>query len=374
MNKNFDVIVIGGGVIGLSCAWRLAQANANVCLLERHCCGAGASNASLGVLTAHSPLHSHVFHKLHRHSLEMFPQFADELYQGTGIDPLYLRCGSLEILPSIDQYRHAEIEARTAIENTELAGQYQLISASELREIEPDVVCTEFGALFCPNSAQVAIDQLITALLKACHNAKVSLIEGCNVCDLLWEKTQIIGVRTNQGNYHCKNLLVAAGAWSPQISPIIEKYSAIEPVRGQGLMLKSPSRLTRHIIKWRRSYIVPQADQRLVLGSTTEFNVGFEQHNTAAGINEVLNKTLAVLPKLGDCSLVKCWAGLRPAGLDRKPYIGVVPGVTGLYLATGLYKIGYGFAPLTAQALAELITTGRTPIRIDAIPPRNYKA
>lgn len=373
MNRTFDVIVIGGGIIGLTCAWRLSQTGLKVCLLESQYCGKGASSASLGVLAAHSPAYRHPFHELHRKSLSMFKSFAEELNDYTRVDPLYSCNGILEVIPTEEQYQQAIKEVQIANDIGELAGQYQILSFSDLKEIEPKVVGTDFGALYCGSAAQIAIDMLMSALLKACLSTKVQIKEGCTAKGLLWRGQQLIAVQTEHENYACANVLVAAGAWSPEISPLIQRYSALEPIKGQGVSLRSESKLAKHIIKWKRSYIVPQPDLQLVLGSTTEFGVGFDQDNTAAGIHDILHKTIAVLPELMTCKLTRCWAGIRPATADRKPCLGAVPDVNGLYLATGFYKIGYGFAPLVAQALAELISTGRTRFPIDRIPPRDYK-
>lgn len=373
MNRNFDVIVVGAGVIGISCAWRLAQQKARVCLIERDCCGTGASKASLGVLAPHSPLQTHTFHGLHRQSLAMFPDFVGELQQESGIDPVYTRCGSIEVLPSPEQYSQASKEVRVASERSDLAKEYRLISSVELKELEPTLVSRQFGALYCSSAAEVNVEQLLLGLRQAAQRVGVTFIENCLVKELYWQMGRVQGVLTTQGDFWSDQLLVAAGAWSPLISSVIAQFSPIQPVRGQGLMLSSKVPTVRHIIKWRRGYIVPQRDSRVILGSTTEFDSGYDDSVTAGGINEVLSKALEVLPNLKSSRLERCWAGIRPAGIDRKPYLGPVPTVDNLHLATGLYKIGYGFAPLIAQALCQTILDGYSQFPINCVPPRDYE-
>jgi glycine oxidase len=368
-----DITIIGAGIIGLAAAWRLSQRSLRVTVLERGRCGCGASSASLGVLSPHSASQVEEFHKLHRQSLDMLPAFAAELFDRTGIDLGYRQVGSLRRLVLEVHYTNAQKEleaAKTLWPGTDLTDKIQLLSPEEMNKLEPAAAPAEYGALFHKSTALVSVELFIAALQSACIQAGVTIRENFEVSDILFSGPRAEGIACGGEKIFSGKVLAAAGAWSSQLSPALAAYVPIIPVRGQALLLSWDKPIVRHIIKSERSYVVPWSENEFALGSTTELDAGFDEHNTFGGLQQVYAKTQRAVPAITGCRVKRVWAGLRPAGADRKLYLGPMPETEGLYAACGHYKIGFGFAPLTAEVLADLIVSGRSAHKIDYLLPR----
>ena len=376
MTPNPDVIIIGAGVIGLSAAWRLAKRGLRVSVLEQAGDIPGASSTSLGVLAPPSPLGDTPFHALHRASLASFPHFAEELREDSGIDIAYKRTGSLEVIPSEDQFCQAKKEVELVLSRSlEFAGEpvLSLLSPKEACELEHRVFVPDFGALYCPVAAQLSVDKTLAALCAACERAGVKLLFGSRVTSLLYKNTRICGVQCECEHLSSAKVLVAAGAWTSELSPELDLYAHMEPVRGQAILVHGSHDLAHSIVKWKKRYIVPQGEGLFALGSTTERDKGFDVSPTVDGISQILSTTQEVLPCLSQCSVQKVWAGLRPAGQDSKPNIGAVPSIDGLFVATGHYKIGFGFTPITASSITEMICDGHSTHDLSTLAPRDAK-
>ncbi len=368
-----DVIVIGGGVIGLACAWRLAQKQAAVRVYERSVCGAEASSASLGVLAPPSPLPQKPLHRLHRRSLSLCPAFCSELRETSGIDVDYKRCGSMEVIPSQTQFEMARKEVSFVKANL-AAIQYlpdlDLISRAEVQEREPNVKSAEFGALVCPSAARVSVQKFIAALKESCLRSGVEILEQHNVSAIDCTEGRVRSLTVNGCKVQSRVILAAGGAWNQFLDPALLAYSPIRPVRGQALLLEVEALPAKHIVKWQRGYVVPWDHKTVAVGSTTERKSGFNPVVTAGGVNDILNKALTVMPVLSAAAVFKTWAGLRPAPLDQRPIMGPIPGVEGLFAAAGHYKIGFGFAPVCAELMAEAILGSSEPPDLQPFLPR----
>jgi len=362
MTSSVDIAVIGGGVIGLSCARQLAREGLRVRVYERGLCGGGATQASLGVLAPPSPLPQHPLQVMHRRSLAQFGAFAAALAAESGIDCRYRQCGSLEILPSESQYAMAHKESAFVASNPGIGlPALQLIPPDEVRALEPRVTATEFGALWCPSAANVSVAALIAALTGAVRHAGVEICEGWEVTGIETEAGKVTGVRAGREFTACGLVLAAAGVWTGGLMPVLQEYAPTRPVRGQALLLRTSPQPVAHIVKWQRGYIMPWESDCTAIGSTTERGSGFDSSVTAGGQHEILGKALTAAPCLAGATISKSWAGLRPAPLDRRPIMGALPGVEGLYAAAGHYKIGFGFAPICAELVAAAVLTGRMP-------------
>ncbi len=320
MQSIFDIAVVGGGVIGLACAWRAGQRGAKVILLEKDICGAGATGASLGALWAGAvSLKRGVnFQELPASkSLWAFPDFAHEIQMATGIDVQYQRNGRIELMTEAKQLARAREECGAAIElwpAVEDGPAMEVLTADQIRAIEPGAVAGEFGGQLCRASAQVDVGKLIEGLRAACEKADVVIREHCAVeglddtCGRDAHTTW--GVRCGNEVIKTAKVLVAAGAWTTALHPALAQYAPIKPVRGQALLLEMDRPVIGRIIKMNKIYLVPWG-QRILVGSTTEPEAGFDCSTTPQGIEMLLAGARELVPALRDARLIKTWAGLR---------------------------------------------------------------
>lgn len=372
-NTSPDVIVIGGGIIGLSCALELANRGLKITVFEKDGPISGASNLSLGVLCPPSPLNHRPFQTLHRKSLALFGNYTRSIEEASGIKNGFYRCGSLEVLPSEAQYNHAleEMKYINALpEPRDPFFEYHLLTQAEAKEREPEANIKEFGALYCPISAWVDVDKLMEGLKKACQRAGVTLEWGVDITKLTYDGQKVTGVEFEQGTLRADKVLVACGAWSSQFTCPAGIYTNIHPVRGQAILVRCEKPLVNHIVKWRRRYVIPYGPNHVALGSTTEKKSGYDISVTTDGLHSILDTTMAVVPGLKGCAIERTWAGLRPAGKDSRPHMGQIPGIEGLYAAAGHYKIGICFAPMSAKIIADLIVEGSSEDLLESIKPR----
>jgi len=254
-NQTSDIIIVGAGVIGLACAWKLAQNGLKVKIFDRSLCGSGASQASMGVLNPPTPLSHNPLQIIHRKSLKMFPDFAKELITESGVDFHYTRCGALEIIPSDTQIERATKEVRFTEENRAVIPNLpslELLSQQEVEELEPEVEVLDFGALYTPSSAKVDVDDFILALKQACLKNSVEIFENTPVQALLFDKEVIIGIKSATKTFYANKVLITTGTWNEfqEITPFVNTT----PVRGQGILIKYSS--LKHIIKWQKGYLV----------------------------------------------------------------------------------------------------------------------
>ncbi|MGI6681297.1 MAG: NAD(P)/FAD-dependent oxidoreductase [Bdellovibrionota bacterium] len=372
--ENTEISIIGGGLIGLTVAWTLAKNNIKVTVFEKDTCGAGASSYSLGVLGYPSPLRKTNFHKAHRISLKMTENFYKEIESESKIPLDYARIGSLEIIPGEAQYKQAlaEVEYTQSTECDSDTPRLEIIPKDELEKLEPNIKLTEFGAIYAKAFARLSVDKTIKSIKQACIINGVTIKENTPVKELIVENNKAIGIKLLNGEkVYSQNILIASGAWSGSYGKEAAYYAYMEGIRGQAIEVKSETRLASHIIKYNKGYIIPSLDDTYGIGSTTEKNVGFDSSATVQGFIDILTRAKETLPIISNAKINRHWAGLRPAGRDRKPHIGKVPTIDGLFIATGHYKIGFGYAPITCDIIKRQMLGEEIPYPIDELIPRN---
>ncbi len=354
--------MIGGGIIGLAVAWRLARAGLSVRVLEKNRLGREASWAAAGVLAAGNWQRRDPLVEFQRKSLRMYPLFCAELAEASGIDPEYVNCGSVELLCDEQRFRMAQAEVDAAQAFLDAKGEpvLCLLSPREVAEIEPRLTGGILGAKLCTFNSQVRNPRLLRALAAAAEKAGARLMEGCAAVAMRRAGDRVIGVGGTDGDWIAPYTILCAGAWSSLLDESLGKRIRVYPVRGQIALLQAVPGLLGHIVKHRKSYLVPRRDGLVVAGSTEEHDSGFDPAVTAEGLGRVLAMTQQMAPPLAGARFVQGWAGLRPATPDRRPFIGAVPGFDGLLVATGHFRTGLGLAPLTAEIIADLVLRGRT--------------
>jgi len=368
MKSSYEVVVIGGGVIGLTIARALAQRGLrDVCLIERARLGTEASFAAAGMLLPQvEAATKDDFFTLACRSRDLYASFAAALHEETGIDVELDTTGTLYLaLNSTDQ---EEIEKGYYFQSR--AGlAIELLSTSAARALEPCISESITGALLFPQDIQVENRRLLNALANSVSNLGVNFLTGTNVDSLVVEGNRLTGVQTSSGAITCSTVVVAAGTWS---SFIKHTRFSIEPVRGQMVCLEAKPQLTRHVIFSRRGYIVPRRDGRLLAGSTSE-NAGFDKSVTAGGINKILQNAHEISPAISNLPIVDTWAGLRPRAADGLPVLGPCVEIDGLFYATGHYRNGILLAPITGELISEAIVEGvASPLLAPFSPERFY--
>ncbi len=361
--NNSEVIVVGGGVVGLSIAFRVQQTGHRVILLEKNQCGREASWAGAGIISAANPHRSDAMYRLHCQSIAQYESFCAELTDVSGIDTEYERCGSLDMLTTTQAVEMAESDVRVLADVTTADGKpaVEVIATDDIREVEPNIARNCLAFLLRRDTAQVRNPRLLAALRSACIEHGVDIREGSEVTRFAVEHDRVIGVDCGRYKFRAKHVVLCAGAWSTEIGHgKISDLFKVYPVRGQIMLLHCVDRPIRHVINRRKLYLVCRKDGRLLAGATEEHDSGFMKRNTPDGIRWLTLSTAAAVPKLVDYPVETMWAGLRPGTPDRRPYIGPVPGFEGLIAATGHFRTGLTLAPVTADIVCDLIATGST--------------
>ena len=348
-----DLLIIGGGVIGCSIAWQAARRGLRVQLIERGEIGREAVYAAGGMLAplAEADRDDH-FLQLCRRSRALYPNFAANLAEATGIDVEYRTEGTLYL--SLDQHDDEELESRYQWQQASGLN-IERLTADQILAVEPSLNSAVRWGLHFPDDHQVNNRRLIRALHVAALAAGVEISTQTAVLKLLIAESSsgatISGVVTDRGHVEAGRVVLAAGCWSGQIlatSPVL-------PVRGQMISVEMPTPPLRHVIYSRRGYLVPRLDGSLIAGSTTEL-VGYDRRTTAGGIATVIANSAEIMPSFTTQPIVETWAGLRPRVDDQLPVLGADPSINGLFHATGHYRNGILLAPLTGQLITDLIT------------------
>ncbi len=348
-----DVIVVGGGLIGMLSARELALAGVRVTLFERRATGQESSWAGGGIL---SPLYPWRYpaavNDLARWSQAVYPELLARLHRDTGIDPEYLPCGLLML--DADQQAAAGEWARA------YPARLCLLENAELRAEEPELAPHwQQGSLF-PELGQVRNPRLVAAARADLLRLGVNLHEQTPVTELLLRAGQVCGVRGGDRTWSAPRVVLAGGAWSAGLLPPPLLTPPVRPVRGQMMLYRiAPGRI-RHIVLCGGHYVIPRRDGHLLVGSTLE-EVGFDKQITAAARAELSARAAALFPFLRGESPVQHWAGLRPGSPQGIPCIAEHPEVTGLFINAGHYRNGVVMGPASARLLADLVL-GRKPI------------
>jgi len=353
-NRSFDAVVVGGGVIGLACAWRLSRRGAGVALVERSTPPAGATRVAAGML---APVGELAFGepellKMTLAAAGLYPEFVAELEAASGLSTGYAEHGALHV--ALDRDEAAELRRLHELQRSLGLGA-EWLAPRRCRELEPGLTPSFNGGVHAPGEAAVDPRALSEALLAALAADGVEVRTGVEVDAALLEGERLAGVRTAAGEeLRAPTVVLAAGAWSGQAGWLPEPARPpVRPVKGQILELRSRDggAPCARIVASERVYLTPRPDGRLIVGATVE-EQGFDTTVTAGGIHEVLREAYRLLPEVAEMELVEAAAGLRPGTPDNLPLVGPSP-VEGLVWATGHYRNGILLAPLAANAVAE---------------------
>jgi glycine oxidase len=366
-----DVLIIGGGVIGLSLAWDLATHGCSVRVIDQGEVGREASWAGAGVIPPGvMRVNQHPHEQLRGLSYQLHAEWAERLKRVTGIDTGYRRCGGIYL-------------ARAPGEAASLAGwaaalrdegiEAVRLSAKELGEIEPGIelrgaelsdsarvshrLPTQHSAIFLPDEAQLRNPRHLKALVAACEKAGVKIIPHVAPSEFCIRENELTEVCTSAGSVRARQYCFTAGAWTGQLLARLGINTGILPIRGQIVLFRCKSASggpITHIINEGSRYLVPRDDGRVLAGSTEE-EVGFDKRTTEEAISELAEFARSLVPALREADVERTWAGLRPGSYDGLPYLGRLPGLKNAYVAAGHFRTGLFLSPATAVVMSQLL-------------------
>lgn len=354
MAETSDVLICGGGVIGLTCAYQIAKSGKSVTVLDRGQPAQEASWAGAGMLPPGTPhrtgdANAADYSAMMSTSHDLWPTLAEELREQTGLDNGFRKSGGLSVFAS------AEARDKSALAWRAINVSAEPLEPLALTGVEKTASSSAGHWHTVPTLWQVRNPRHLKALLVACRMSGVVFQSGEPAEGLLKSGPRVHGVRTQHDEYHAAETVVAAGAWStPLLKGLTPDDSlGVRPVRGQIALLNTDVPLA-HILDDGPRYVVPRGDGRVLVGSTMEY-VGFDKRTTTDGLASLLELATKLCPALADATVEQHWAGLRPAAVRGRPIIGRVPGVDGLITATGHFRDGLNLSPITAKVVSDVI-------------------
>ena len=362
-----DVIIIGGGIIGLSLAHRLASEHLRVVVLDRREPGLEASWAAAGMLSAapESP-DDLALVPLAKRSFALYPDYVRAIEESSGKVTNFRRDGALELFFGSS----AETERdRTASSHRKLGLTSQVVSTAEACSIEPSLSKSAFAAAWLPDEFSVEPRALTAAALQAAKNCGADIRANVEVKKLLIEGSRCVGIESQSERFTAGHVVLAAGCFSSGIGGAA-RLAPTQPVRGQMVSLRTVRNFPTHVVRSHKGYVVPRGNGLLVAGSTIE-HVAFEKNVTAVGIGGILAAAIELIPELAGAAIEETWCGLRPDTPDHLPLIGPSE-FEGLWLATGHYRNGILLAPVSAEILGDWILRGTTDLDVEAYSPQRF--
>ncbi len=357
------VAVIGGGVCGLGVGWRLASAGASVTVYDRGQAGRESTWAAAGMLCPQMELRpeEESISLLGRESMTRWRGFVADLEADSDIPLHYRDEGTLFISADHDAAEQLRFLHDHQIE---LGMPVEWLTGDEVRDREPYISHNVVAGLVCLEDHHLDCRGLVRGLAEALVRRGGELRENTMVEGVVADGASVQGVRVDGALVEADAVVVAAGTWSGMLDGLDPSLKPpVRPVKGQMIMLRQPEpRVLDHCL-WARSsrdfcYMTPKADGTLLIGATVE-EVGYNKDVTAGAVLDLLRAAWGVLPSVYEMPIVETWAGLRPASRDGAPILGRTE-VEGLFMATGHFRNGILFAPVTADDVAHAVMTGET--------------
>ena len=366
-----DLVVVGGGAVGLAVAWRAAREGATVTLLDP-APGRGASWAAAGMLAPVTEVHygEEALLELNLLSARRWPSFAVELAEESGLDAGYAHCGTVMVARDADD--NAELDDVFAFQR-ELGLAATRLRSSECRALEPGLAPSVRGGILVEDDHQVDNRAFVDALLEACRRADVQLVPDAAE-EIVTAKGAVTAVRTRAGGIPAETVVLATGSRTASIGGLPPEAVVVRPVKGQLVHLRSASgaRFTEHNVRGRDVYVVSRPDGRVVVGATVE-EMGFDTSVTSGGVHYLLDEARRLLPGVDELQFVEAVAGSRPGTPDNAPLLGRTS-IEGLVMATGHYRNGILLAPATADAIVALVRGDEPAAEITAFDPARFSA
>jgi glycine oxidase len=353
-----DILVVGGGAIGLGIAWRLRQRGVSVTVIDRGPMAGEASSHAAGMLVPLAEAHGPgAFLDLCLASNRLYPAFAEELLAQSGVDIELGRAGALHAASGKEG---AEGLARGFAWLQTLPFNVERLDAAGARAREPNVSPHVTAGLFVPSEGWVTPPKLAQALARAAAGAGVRLLPEHPLLSVEWQGSRVTAVRAGGERLVADRFVIAAGPWSREVGKQFGLTIPVFPVRGQLIALDGESAPLRHVLFGCGVYLVPWLSGDVIVGSTMDY-VGFDKEVTAEGMAGLLNAAIELVPALAGRPVRRVWACLRPGTPDELPILGPAPTLDNVFIATGHFRNGILLAPITADLMADVIQ-GKPPL------------
>lgn len=368
-SPSHDVLIIGGGVIGLSLAWELAQQGVKVCVVDRGKLGREASWAGAGMIPpGPAPSHWELATPLERMaglSCTLHAEWHEKLLDATGIDNQFRRCGTLRLAQSPADVDCLEVQIHRW---RELGIECREIDSRELTELEPQLASSagKCGAYSIPAETQIRNPRHLQALSAACRQAGVELREDTLIREFRLESTRVAAAISAGEHLSAGQYCLTAGCWTGQLAEVLGLKLSIKPIRGQIVLLHGERQLLSRNVYSGLRYLTPRLDGRVLVGSTME-DVGFVNDNPPATTDELLGLAAELAPALAGLPVETCWSGLRPATADGKPFLGRAGSFDNAWVATGHFRAGLQLSPATAVVMRSLMLGQSPPIDVASL-------
>jgi len=367
------IIIVGGGVIGLSIAWRLARENTRdeILLLDANRAGEGTSRVSAGMIApiAEAGFEDPHFIKFARLSRERYRAFVSEVSRDADMPVVLGEEGSIIVAIHRD-----DVEAmRRVYEHRRHADlPVEWLTGTEAREMEPTLTPRVSAAMWIAYDGQVNPRALLPALVRACNRRGVEVRESARVQRIVINDETVAGVELDGETIPAGTVVLCAGAWSGTIDGMpADVVPQVRPIRGQILRLtRTADFAMKHVVRGPRAYLLPKDDGTVVVGATQE-EAGFDATPTAGGIKTILENAWEMVPSIYDLPIERVEVGLRPGTRDHLPLVGATR-IHGLIMATGHFRHGILFAPTTADAVCRGILTGDFGEDVAAFAPDRF--
>lgn len=376
--KTWDVIIVGGGIIGLSLAIALRKRGASVLVVERGEPGREASHAAGGMLVDCIIETPAALQPLATASARMYPEFVHELELESGMHVDLRDHGTILFLSS-EQIRHPQLRA-AALHPVDVAEVEPAVARLTLEQeftlkengLDPQEIAMAVGAMhpaaFYLKERSVDPRALTAAALNAAKHRGVDFSSADPVTAVNLTEGRASGVATTKTTFHASKIVNCAGAWSGQIAP---HAFPTRPVKGQMLCLAAPSRtLLKRVLRSPQVYLIPRSDGRIIVGTTVE-EAGFDKRTEPAAIQRLHRAAVAMVPELRNAKILEDWAGLRPGTPDALPILGATP-TPGYYVATGHFRDGILLAPITAAVMADVVAGGKPGYDLTPFSPARF--
>lgn len=346
MKKRFDVVVIGGGVIGCSIAYYLAKEKIDVAVLEGQQIGQKTTKAAAGMLGAHSEWdQSENFFTFARSSQLTYFHLQEELKELSGID-IELKKGGIFKLAYTELDK---MQLDPLLSQTSARWYNRMEIKNQIPDIHPDII----GAAYIEDDVNVLPASVCHAFGKSAQMLGASIFEFSHVLEIQKNDEDFL-IKTTNGHFEAKTVVVASGVWSNPFFKQLGIVHELIPVKGECISVRSEKTILKHTLFHKQNYIVPRNDGRLVIGATMVDNE-WNENPSLGGIEALIQKAKKMLPTIADMKIDSFWAGLRPRTLDHKPFIGIHPEDPQILFATGHFRNGILLAPATGKLIRDLI-------------------